>query len=52
MKKLNPNDEYIVKGGKPTAIILPIEEYQALLEDLEVWRNITPLNFAVPQKKN
>jgi PHD/YefM family antitoxin component YafN of YafNO toxin-antitoxin module len=34
MKSLNPKAEYIVKNGKPTAIILPIAEYEELLEDL------------------
>ena len=35
MKTLNPKAEYIVKNGKPTAVILPIAEYEGLLEDLE-----------------
>ena len=35
MKPLNPKAEYIVKNGKPTAVILPIAEYEGLLEDLE-----------------
>jgi PHD/YefM family antitoxin component YafN of YafNO toxin-antitoxin module len=26
--------EYVVKNGKRTAVILPLEEYQELLEDL------------------
>ncbi len=34
MKPLNPKAEYIVKNGKPTAVILPIEEYEEMLEDL------------------
>ena len=34
MKTLNPKAEYIVKNGKPTAVILPIAEYEGLLEDL------------------
>ena len=34
MKMLNPKAEYIVKGGKPTAVIMPIKEYEELLEDL------------------
>ena len=34
MKTLNPKDEYIVKNGKPTAVIMPIAEYEELLEDL------------------
>jgi hypothetical protein len=34
MKALNPKAEYIVKGGKPTAVILPIAEYDELLQDL------------------
>ena len=35
MKPLNPKAEYIVKNGKPTAVILPIAEYEGLLEDLQ-----------------
>ena len=35
MKTLNPKAEYIVKNGKPTAVILPIAEYEGLLEDLQ-----------------
>ncbi|MCA1659083.1 MAG: hypothetical protein LC642_00865 [Verrucomicrobiaceae bacterium] len=27
--------EYVVKNGKRTAIILPIEEYEELLQDLD-----------------
>ena len=34
MKALNPKAEYIVKNGKATAVILPITEYEELLEDL------------------
>ncbi len=34
MKTLNPKAEYIVKNGKPTAVIIPIAEYEELLEDL------------------
>jgi PHD/YefM family antitoxin component YafN of YafNO toxin-antitoxin module len=34
MKSLDPKAEYIVKNGKPTAVVLPIAEYQELLEDL------------------
>ena len=34
MNTLNPKAEYIVKNGKPTAVILPIAEYEGLLEDL------------------
>jgi len=34
MKTLNPKAEYIVKNGKPTAVIMPIAEYDELLEDL------------------
>ena len=32
MKTREP--DYVVKNGKRTAVILPIEEYQELLEDL------------------
>lgn len=35
MKVLNPKAEYIVKNGKPTAVILPLAEYEGLLEDLQ-----------------
>ena len=34
MKTLNPKAEYVVKNGKPTAVIMPIAEYEELLEDL------------------
>jgi len=34
MKTLSPKAEYIVKNGKPTAVIMPIAEYEELLEDL------------------
>jgi PHD/YefM family antitoxin component YafN of YafNO toxin-antitoxin module len=34
MKTLDPKAEYIMKNGKPTAVIVPIEEYEELLEDL------------------
>ncbi len=34
MKALNPNAEYIVRNGKPSAVILPLAEYEELLEDL------------------
>jgi PHD/YefM family antitoxin component YafN of YafNO toxin-antitoxin module len=34
MKTLGPKAEYIVKNGKPTAVVLPIDEYEELLEDL------------------
>jgi len=34
MKTSNPGTEYIVKNGKPTAVILPLAEYEELLEDL------------------
>jgi PHD/YefM family antitoxin component YafN of YafNO toxin-antitoxin module len=32
---MNPNVEYVVKNGKRTAVILPLAEYEALLEDLD-----------------
>jgi PHD/YefM family antitoxin component YafN of YafNO toxin-antitoxin module len=35
MKTLDPKAEYIVKNGKPTAVILPLEKYAELLEDLQ-----------------
>lgn len=35
MKTLNPKAEYIVRNGKPTAVILPLAEYEELLEDLQ-----------------
>jgi PHD/YefM family antitoxin component YafN of YafNO toxin-antitoxin module len=34
MKTLPAKGEYIVKNGKPTAVIMPIAEYEELLEDL------------------
>ncbi len=34
MKTLPAKGEYIVKNGKPTAIIMPIDEYEELIEDL------------------
>ena len=34
MRALNPKAEYVVKNGKATAVILPLEEYEALIEDL------------------
>ena len=34
-KTLDPEAEYIVKNGKPTAVILPLEQYTELLEDLQ-----------------
>jgi PHD/YefM family antitoxin component YafN of YafNO toxin-antitoxin module len=32
---MNPNAGYVVKNGKRTAVILPLAEYQELLEDVE-----------------
>ncbi|MFN2509295.1 MAG: hypothetical protein ABR589_11050 [Chthoniobacterales bacterium] len=32
---LNRKADYVVKNGKRTAVILPIEEYHELLEDLQ-----------------
>ena len=34
MKALDPKAQYIVKNGKPTAVVLPISDYEELLEDL------------------
>jgi hypothetical protein len=34
MKAMHPKAEYVVKNGKPTAVILPLAEYEELLEDL------------------
>jgi len=34
MKIMNPKAQYVVKNGKPTAVILPLAEYEELLEDL------------------
>lgn len=34
MKTMNPKAEYVVKNGKPTAVILPLAQYEELLEDL------------------
>ena len=33
-KVLNPKAEYIVRNGVPSAVILPLAEYEELLEDL------------------
>ena len=33
-KTLNPKAQYIVKNGVPSAVILPLAEYEELLEDL------------------
>jgi PHD/YefM family antitoxin component YafN of YafNO toxin-antitoxin module len=33
-KTLNPKTDYIMRGGVPSAVIIPIAEYEALLEDL------------------
>jgi len=33
-KVLNPKAEYIVRNGVPSAVILPLAEYEGLLEDL------------------
>ena len=35
MKAMDPNAEYVVKNGRRTAVILPLAEYEALLEDLD-----------------
>ena len=35
MKTLDPKAEYVGKNGKATAVILPLEQYTALLEDLQ-----------------
>jgi len=35
MKTAAPSADYIVKNGKGTAVILPIEEYEELLQDLD-----------------
>lgn len=32
---LDPKANYVVKNGKRTAVILPIEEYEELLQDLD-----------------
>jgi hypothetical protein len=32
---ISRNAEYVVKNGRRTAVILPIEEYRELLEDLD-----------------
>jgi hypothetical protein len=34
MKTLHPKTEYLVKDEKPTAVVLPIAEYEQRLEDL------------------
>jgi PHD/YefM family antitoxin component YafN of YafNO toxin-antitoxin module len=35
MKTKRKSPEVIVQDGKPTAVIVPIEEYRAMLEQLE-----------------
>ena len=35
MKTVSAETEYVVRNGKRTAVILPIEEYQELLQDLD-----------------
>jgi PHD/YefM family antitoxin component YafN of YafNO toxin-antitoxin module len=35
MKTLNPNAEYIMKNGKAVSVILPLADYEGLLEDLQ-----------------
>ena len=35
MKTAAPSPDYVVKNGKRTAVILPIEEYEELLQDLD-----------------
>ena len=35
MKVRRKSPEVIVQDGKPTAVIVPIEEYRAMLEQLE-----------------
>jgi prevent-host-death family protein len=35
MKAATAGPEYVVKNGKRTAVILPIEEYEELLQDLD-----------------
>jgi prevent-host-death family protein len=32
---LDPKANYVVKNGKRTAVIVPIEEYEELLQDLD-----------------
>ena len=34
MRTMHPQAEYVVKNGKRTAVILPLAEYEELLEDL------------------
>jgi PHD/YefM family antitoxin component YafN of YafNO toxin-antitoxin module len=35
MKTLSPKPELVLKNGKPTAVILKIKDYEALLERAE-----------------
>jgi PHD/YefM family antitoxin component YafN of YafNO toxin-antitoxin module len=35
MGTVDPKAEYIVKNGKATAVILPLEQYRELLEDVQ-----------------
>lgn len=34
MKTQSTTPEYIIRNGKPAAVILPLDEYEALIEDL------------------
>ena len=43
---LDPKANYVVKNGKRTAVIVPIEEYEELLQDL--CEEIAPIAGAMP----
>ena len=43
-KKRRKDPEIVMRGGKPAAVILDIEEYRALLERLEDAEDLKALN--------
>jgi len=46
MSVLTKEPEVITRGGKPVSVILPIKEYQALLERLEDAEDVAYLKKA------
>lgn len=57
MKAATTEPEYVVKNGKRTAVILPIEEYEELLQDLDdlaviAWRKKEPTIPLAEVKRN
>lgn len=45
MKAKRKTPEYVVQNGKPTAVIVPIEEYRDMLERLEDVEDLKTLRF-------